>query len=74
MGLGPVHRTAFRRYQADLQQQLEADPEVAAEAQERRRQREEFLRTAEARRREEQDRRTALVVLYVLYTRSVISY
>lgn len=55
VGLGPVHRSAFRQYQADLRGKV--DPEAAQTVEdERRRIREEFLRSAETRRKEEQDR------------------
>ena len=57
VGLGPLHRSAFRQYQADLRGKVaEVPPDAKAAEDERRRVREEFLRTAETRRKEEQDR------------------
>ncbi|CAJ1410455.1 unnamed protein product [Effrenium voratum] len=56
-GLGPVQRSAFRGYQAELHcRHAETEAEYLQAANERRRSREEFLRNVEVRRKEEQDR------------------
>ncbi|CAJ1410454.1 unnamed protein product [Effrenium voratum] len=55
-GLGPVQRSAFRGYQAELHCRHAETAEYLQAANERRRSREEFLRNVEVRRKEEQDR------------------